>query len=88
MKTLFFLLIIGAVLALGGAFFEMWTIPRLEGRMPTISDYATRSRGIQERAEKELGLGPGEAPRGGPLAPTSQTTRQRQLNDARSQLGN
>lgn len=86
MKTFFFLLVIGAVLALGGAFFEMWTIPRLE-RMPTISDYATRSRDIQERAERELGLGPGDQPKGGPFAPAAPSTRQRQFNDARSQLG-
>lgn len=84
MKNIILFLIFGAVLALAGAFFEMWTIPRLE-KMPTISDYATRSRDLEQRAEEQMGLGPGERPPGGPLAPPT-TARQGQLNHARSQL--
>lgn len=57
MKTLFLIAIVGALAAWAGAFFELWTIPRLE-ELPTISDYATRSQSLEERAEHELGGSP------------------------------
>ena len=49
MKTLMFL-ISAAAIAVGGAFFEMWSIPRFED-LPTVSDYATRSRMLENEAQ-------------------------------------
>jgi hypothetical protein len=53
MKNLFGLLMVAAVIALGGAFAELWTLPYLGG-FPTYSELGEkRARAIEGGADRE-----------------------------------
>ena len=53
MKSLFVLLVAGGLLALGGAFAELWTLPFLEG-VPSYSQLGEkRARATEERVHQD-----------------------------------
>ncbi|MGJ8677825.1 MAG: hypothetical protein ACSHX0_09930 [Akkermansiaceae bacterium] len=85
MKTLLLLIVVGAIAAFAGAFFEMWKIPRFEN-IPTISDYSDSSK-KPEKKEEALKVGPDKAPWGGPLAPKENNgARSRQVQESEKLL--
>lgn len=87
MKGLFKLILIGVLIALGGAFFELWRIPRLE-KFPTISRFSNGEKPTWENtAKKWISQNPDKAPPGGPLAPKEEeSARAKQLRKARDEL--
>ncbi len=89
MKNFITFFIIGSLVALGGAYFELWKIPQLEN-FPTISRQTENEKpSMENAAQKRLNQGSDQAPHGGPLAPNNpNSARAKQLQDARNQLGN
>jgi hypothetical protein len=90
MKTLVILVLLGVVVALGGIFFEAWTIPGLE-KFPTAKRLGmSRAESLQREAERRYG-GEGELeapPRWGKHDGGSLGTRARQVKESEANLGN
>jgi hypothetical protein len=89
MKNLVTLFIVGAFVVLGGVYFELWKIPQL-ANFPTISSRSEDEKpSLESAARKRMNQDAEQAPPGGPLAPNNaNSARAKQLQDARSQLGN
>ena len=90
MKTLFILVLVGGVVALGGVFFGAWTIPGLE-KFPTVESIGeSRAGSLQGEAERRY-YGEGEAakpPRWGTNEGGSLGTRAQQVRESEANLGN